>query len=211
MKQDDKSTSEKQTSSDKKEISVAKIGLISAIIVAIIGLVSSVVNTYLPLLIQIRATQTAEARIIPQTAPYSSTSMPISPATTLSPLPTNTSSSCIPILISPTEGAILDNGRSDWLDETTWVFDWSDCAEATEYHLYVIGGLSRTGQPVQRPVIDTQKLTSSFYQYTTNSYFTGTGFTWKVRAKVNGEWGDWSAKRTFEVEDYDTDPSSSTK
>lgn len=84
MKPNKKSTSEKQISSDKKEISVAKIGLISAITVAIIGLVGSAINAYFssqaaqaPLLIPIQATQTAEARIILQTAVFSPTSEPV--------------------------------------------------------------------------------------------------------------------------------------
>ena len=44
---------------------------------------------------------------------------------------------CIPTLVAPTEGTLMDNGRLDGTDSIVWDFDWSDCAEATEYHLYV--------------------------------------------------------------------------
>jgi len=31
------------------------------------------------------------------------------------------------------------------------------------------------------------------------------GWIWKVRAKINGSWADWSPERTFDVEPLNTD------
>jgi len=97
MTPDKKSTQEKQTSSDKKDISIAKIGLISAITVAIIGLASSALNAYFssqaaqaPLLIPIQATQTAEARVMTQTAKDNFTPYPVTPTILAHPPPSPT-------------------------------------------------------------------------------------------------------------------------
>jgi len=101
-------------------------------------------------------------------------------------------------LISPEEGEILDNGRTDRLDDIIWDFDWSDCEGATQYHLYVfhLGSIN--------PVIDNDNIISSSYHAVSHgSYIVEEnryGWTWKVRAKVNGRWGNWSQIRTFDVE-----------
>ena len=75
MKQSRKSPLKTKTGSDKKEVSIAKIGLISAVTVAIVGLFGTAINAYFssqaaqaPILIPIQATQTAEAKIITLTA-----------------------------------------------------------------------------------------------------------------------------------------------
>jgi len=110
----------------------------------------------------------------------------------------------IPELISPEEGAVLDNGRTDRLNYVVWDFDWSDCPGATAYHLYVIGATASI------PVIDNAGLTQSAYHtaqlgsYVTD--FNRFDWTWKVRAQVGGVWGDWSPERTFDVEPVNTDP-----
>lgn len=108
-----------------------------------------------------------------------------------------------PVLISPQEGAILDNGRDDRLDNIVWDFDWSDIQTASKYHLYVYhSGASY-------PVIDNPDVTDSAYRYTSiGSYIAdvnGYDWNWKVRAYVNGQWGEWSEIRTFSVEPLNTD------
>ena len=109
---------------------------------------------------------------------------------------------CTPILVSPSNGAVLDNGCSDHSDKMTWNFDWQDCASATTYHLYV------KGENAIIPVIDDDNISSSEYAYDSYSYVGGENrfnWTWKVRAMVNDQWGPWSAERSFNVEPPDTD------
>jgi len=115
---------------------------------------------------------------------------------------------CIPTLISPEEGAIMDNGRTDGLDDVVWDFDWSDCPGATEYHLYV------KLPNALNPLIDNQGITSSSYHYVSSGYIPDAnrlGWTWKVGVKVDGMWHRWTETRTFDVEPVNTDPPSSPK
>ena len=113
-------------------------------------------------------------------------------------------SMCIPSLISPGEGAILDNGRADRADDIMWDFDWSDCQGATEYHLYVIHSGS------EFPVIDNDRIAHSHYSdISSGSYIiegNRYGWKWKVRAKMDGQWGEWSEVGSFDIEPCDTDP-----
>jgi len=109
----------------------------------------------------------------------------------------------IPELLSPEEGAVLDNGRITGGEGVLWEFDWADCDGAAHYHLYVF----HLGSAA--PAIDRSDLTRSFYR------FDGTGvyiadvnrfdWTWKVQVEVDGVWGDWSPVRTFDVEPVNTD------
>ena len=113
----------------------------------------------------------------------------------------------IPTLITPEEGAVLDNGRTDGQDELVWDFDWSDCQGASHYQLYVIH------PGAQNPVINEDALAGSSYHHSCPSgcHIVSQyrfGWTWKVRAKIGGQWGDWSETRTFDVEPVNTDPSS---
>src|SRR5262249_40398256 len=108
----------------------------------------------------------------------------------------------VPKLGSPQSGAILANGRSDRQADYSWEFDWSDCPGATQYHLYVIG------QNTQNPVINDETITASSY----SKFFRGgyvadqnlKGWTWKVRAKIGGVWGEWSELHSFDVEPMGT-------
>jgi hypothetical protein len=108
-----------------------------------------------------------------------------------------------PSLISPVEGQLMDNGCLDRSDSIDWSFDWSDLSGATAYHLYV----KHPDAPL--PVIDENNISSSFYNYqAAQSYISNLfrlGRIWRVRAFVNGSWGEWSIERTFDVEYLDTD------
>lgn len=123
------------------------------------------------------------------TSTYTSTNTPLPPL--------------IPLLGSPKEGTILDNGRADNLDDIIWDFDWSDYQGATKYHLYV----TKTGAAY--PVIDSDAITSSSYRYICGSCYIMESvrydWTWKVRAFVTGQWGEWSEIRTFSAEPVDSD------
>lgn len=108
----------------------------------------------------------------------------------------------IPRLISPLNGANMSNWHKSG---SVWDFDWSDVEDASEYQLYVKNDLS------EYPIIDTIS-TNSFHQYV----HTGTvssrnyGWTWKVRAKINSQWSEWSEIRNFQVEEVNTDPPASS-
>jgi ligand-binding sensor domain-containing protein len=156
---------------------------------------------------------------VPQTATPTATLLPstptrtptLTPTRTVTPTVTATATGvltvCVPSLLSPAPGAVMDNGRRDYQDGIIWDFDWSDCPGATAYHLYVIGPTSTL------PQIDRDTLTGSNYQYTPLTYITDAnriGWTWKVQAKVNNQWGAWSEIRTFDVEPVDTDGPSIT-
>jgi curved DNA-binding protein CbpA len=111
---------------------------------------------------------------------------------------------CVPPLISPQEGAVLDNGSTDRQDDIIWNFDWTDCPGATQYHLYVI----HSGSVI--PVIDTIVTGSTYHDVSQGSYIADANrlnWTWKVRAQAGGQWGEWSATRTFDVEPVNTDAS----
>lgn len=112
---------------------------------------------------------------------------------------------CIPTPIAPLNGALLDNSREDRADLIIWDFDWSDCPGATQYQLYVIGDRA------MNPVINIDTISQSSYRETSSGYIIDRNrfnWTWKVRAKVNEEWGEWSEIRRFDVEPLDTDPPS---
>ncbi len=104
-------------------------------------------------------------------------------------------------LNSPANGAVLDNGCSNLGNLLTWDFAWSACSGTTQYNIYVKHPNDAT------PRIDTVVNTTSYHY---EGYFTVddshlSGWRWKVRAMVNGYWGDWSLERGFDVEPLNTD------
>lgn len=103
----------------------------------------------------------------------------------------------------PAQNEVLDNGRTDNKDPMIWAFDWPDVENATRYHLYVKGANASI------PAINKTDLEESKYLKHTNSVIYERhrrGWSWKVRAFVDGEWREWSEVRTFDVEPADTDP-----
>ena len=147
------------------------------------------------------ATYRLEGFVTNATGP--ATSPPITiPTPTPTPTPAPPSTLCVPTLLSPQNGAQLDNGRQDSKDKKTWDFDWSDCSQATEYHLYVLGPSASI------PFINQTGLTQSSYRSVSCSYVADrnrNGWVWRVRAKTGGGWGDWSRFNSFDVEPVDTD------
>ena len=109
------------------------------------------------------------------------------------------------ILISPEEGAVLDNGRYDRRDDIVWDFDWLNVTGATKYNLYV----KHTG--ALYPVIDIGVYGSSYHHVSEGSYIINSNrfnWKWKVRAFIDDMWSDWSEVRSFDVEPINTDPPS---
>jgi hypothetical protein len=109
---------------------------------------------------------------------------------------------CVPTLLTPEEGALMDNGCGNRSNGILWEFDWSDCAGAEAYEIFV------QQRNEQEPAIDRSELTTSAFTTLENriiSEDTRRGWFWKVRAKVNGVWADFSPERNFDVEPLNTD------
>ncbi len=108
-----------------------------------------------------------------------------------------------PILLSPTEGAVLDNGRSDKLNDVIWDFRWSAVENASKYRLYVFYKEAPT------PLIDIGTLSGTSYRHVGRGDFIPEsarhGWYWQVRAYINGRWGEWSDVRAFSVEPLNSD------
>lgn len=105
----------------------------------------------------------------------------------------------IPQLISPEPGAVLDNSTGS-PDSAVWDFDWMDIEGATQYHIYI------KYPSAANPAIDKNNITeSSFIFASVGTLKYHYGWTWKVRALVDGIWSDWSETRTFDVEFVNTD------
>ena len=113
---------------------------------------------------------------------------------------------CIPKLVSPSRGALLDNGRTDRKDAIVWAFDWTECPGATAYSLIVY--LPRA----TFPVVNTATTQSSFESVRCGSFIApvnASGWRVRLRAFVDGVWGPWSPEYNFDVEPPNTDPTSS--
>lgn len=108
----------------------------------------------------------------------------------------------IATLLSPPESAIVDNGCASQTDQIEWDFDWSDVPNATAYQLQV----NRVGSTYA--LIDRNDLIASKYRHASIGYIipaNSTGWQWRVRAMVRGEFQAWSAARSFSVEAMNTD------
>jgi len=109
---------------------------------------------------------------------------------------------CVPRLLSPPDGAELDNGCTDRTNGILWEFGWTACEEAEAYEIYIKQGNA------QEPLVDRRGLTDTTYSVIENAVIyeeARFGWIWKVRAKINGSWADWSPERTFDVEPLNTD------
>ena len=108
----------------------------------------------------------------------------------------------IPHLISPAEGAVLDNGCSiSSTDRRVWDFDWSDVPGADSYQLIVIW------PPYIVPVLDTVSTESAVHSESSGWIGPDTqfGWTWRVRSQLGELQGPWSEERTFDAEPVNTD------
>jgi hypothetical protein len=120
------------------------------------------------------------------------------------PAPTvSTPQSFVPALVSPQEGAVVDNGCTNRKNGNTWRFQWSEVPGAERYHLYV------KADHALNPVADERNLKEAVYVHReAGAYVVDCnrhGWKWKVRAMVDGVWGAWSEERGFEVELVNTD------
>jgi len=108
----------------------------------------------------------------------------------------DTTEICVPELITPASGAELDNGCAGGADPLIWSFDWESC-ENSDYNLVVWS----SGDTL--PLIDVWLDDSEYVYNKPSSYIADSnryGWTWKVRAAVDGMEGPWSEEREFSVE-----------
>jgi hypothetical protein len=107
-----------------------------------------------------------------------------------------------PKLLSPANGAEMDNGCRDRSNGITWDFDWSDVPGASAYHL-------RVWKNPALPVVNKMNLALSDFHFDDPQSFiinsNRLGWRWRVRAKVRGVWGPWSRIGVFRVERLNTD------
>ena len=104
-------------------------------------------------------------------------------------------------LLSPLDSATMDNGCYNQTNAIEWFFDWADYPGAQGYNIYVI----HFGSSI--PVID-EVVPLSEYHFSSISYITNgnrTNWIWRVRAKVDNQWTNWSNEKVFNVEPLDTD------
>jgi hypothetical protein len=108
---------------------------------------------------------------------------------------------CVPELVSPPEGEIMDNGCLNKTEPRVWDFEWSVCPGATSYHIYVIGANAIY------PIVDVETPYTTYRSEGTGyiADLNRLGWQWKVRAMQNGVWGEWSPVRTFDAEPVDSD------
>jgi uncharacterized delta-60 repeat protein len=107
-----------------------------------------------------------------------------------------------PTLVSPADGAVLDNGRTDGTGAIIWDFKWQAVPSAGQYELYV------KNLNAVNPVIDATVASTNYHSLSLGSYIASafySNWTWKVRANVGGVWGDYSTQRLFSVEPVDSD------
>ena len=108
-----------------------------------------------------------------------------------------------PVLISPANGALMDNGCKPKADGIKWDFDWSDVPGATAYHIKVF-------RNPNIPLINNINVQTSEYHYVSapadhiiNSNLNL--WRWMVRARGPAGWSKWSTARAFRVEKLNTD------
>jgi hypothetical protein len=149
--------------------------------------------------------ETAEGPVTTTAAPTTTTTVELttttSSATTTTTTTTTPPGPCLPEPIVPLEGAVLDNGRLDRQDGVEWRFTWIECPDATQYQLVVLG------PGATLPLIDETLTVARYDHHSEGSYIADTnrlGWTWRVRANIDGRWGEW-VTTTFDVEPVDTD------
>ena len=108
---------------------------------------------------------------------------------------------CIPRLLTPEDGAVMDNGCTNGSNGILWEFDWEDCAGAESYEI------SLRHPNIAQP-LDTAGLTVSAFTVLESRSLgeeSRFGWVWQVRATISGVQGDWSPERKFDLEPANTD------
>jgi hypothetical protein len=97
-----------------------------------------------------------------------------------------------PTLLAPPDGATLPQPQDDH-----WRFDWEQVEGAQQYQLVVLGAVAHI------PLFNSRTHDSEATIPRQQGRILGRnliGWTWQVRAQDrDGQWGDWSVSRTFDV------------
>jgi len=93
----------------------------------------------------------------------------------------------IPAPISPANGAVLKNDGDVELS-------WSTVPNAEKYHV-VVSHANSANYPAISQAMDVPRL-----KFSPNIFEVDDGWTWRVKAQVNGKWSKWSEVRTFAIE-----------
>jgi len=105
---------------------------------------------------------------------------------------------CVPTPLSPVGSQELPNGCSRTSIESNWTFQWNKCPGATDYQLVI---RHSSFDPFKDVIIPG---TNNKYSFLLESPFTEiafeSGWSWRVRAKIDGAWGDFSTPASFKVE-----------
>ena len=107
---------------------------------------------------------------------------------------------CIPAQIAPENAAVMDNGCTNRENGISWEFDWDDCPAAEQYSIHI--DHPSLEQPLDR---DLPVSAFSLLEERLIPEESRIGWTWRVRAMVNGIWGNYGPDRTFDVERVNTD------
>lgn len=116
------------------------------------------------------------------------------------------STDCAPVITAPLPQATLDNGCSNANEVMSWHFTWTAVAGAIGYQIF-IKHPSRDKYTFIETVTSNSWTSNHFINI--NDYYTG--WTAKVRANVDGLWGDFHGSTLaeevmlFNVEHVDTD------
>ncbi len=113
---------------------------------------------------------------------------------------------CVPVITSPLPNAVLDNGCDGNLNHMDWHFEWTEVPNATEYQL-IIKHPNLSGNTFNE-IVTTNSWSYHQIDRISNLY---TGWTAKVRAKLNGVWTSYYGSNvaeetmTFDIEVKNTD------
>jgi hypothetical protein len=107
---------------------------------------------------------------------------------------------CIPNQLLPEDNAVMDNGCTSQDNGILWDFDWDDCPGADMYSFHLSHPSLETPFDRDLPVSSFSLLEDRVLPEETRI-----GWTWRVRARVNGIWGNYTADRTFDAERVNTD------
>lgn len=92
-----------------------------------------------------------------------------------------------PTLLTPSQGEVLKR-------DITQEFRWTEVPGAEKYHVYVAHSTNK-----DRPAVS-QEMEVTFLLLDTNVFTVDRGWTWKVKAEVDGQWSNWSQVGTFDIE-----------
>jgi hypothetical protein len=107
-----------------------------------------------------------------------------------------------PRLFFPRPGETLRNGCSNHSASVTTAFTWSEVPSATAYQIYAKH--SSAANPAINETVRVPQFSRTDTSFVADHF--RTGWTWKVRALIDGQWGAWSEERAFQYEPMNANP-----